>query len=553
MTIQDVIKYFRKKIVDGENPGSQTDSAYRLYNNAILLVKAGRLEEARQNLKDAVKKAPDFDDAYALLGLTLLALSNRIESIKAINQIQDGAKHNQAMRLYDMLCRDAGDESAEGTFRGAGNETEEERKARQAERMRRDAPENANGGATSDVEKRTGTGGVTDVVFDVDGESESQRDGSRGSDIAKNDFRRRFELAQRTAERNRNAVENGRPGADVTKRPSKPVVPHPQTGNRVTGSSNAEAPERDEETEDTVRNIPSPDSRPGENTPSGDFPAVDPQDKPEGAGAGSEGQSGEDVPNGVVKKTGGENAKGRKTVLLFLVILICVAFVAAVSILAVKLHSKYVKEHGLESTATPTASAAGATPGSQETESPVPTPTAGAETPTEEPTEVPTETPYVTETPTEEPTEKPPTDAELAAMQAKKLADLKALYSAGEYYECYKQIVETSWTHLDKTGTAEKDDLAAKALDAFSRKYFNLMYKAVGEENWPVVLGYAEAIIQYNPDYEKGAPVYFHAGKAAELTGDKEKAKYYYNLTMTKYPASSDAGYAKYRLSQIKP
>ena len=78
------------------------------------------------------------------------------------------------------------------------------------------------------------------------------------------------------------------------------------------------------------------------------------------------------------------------------------------------------------------------------------------------------------------------------------------------------------------------------------------------EKDWSAVIEYGLPVYKHNiekanPDFEgNGASVCFHLGKAYELTGNTEKAKEFYNITMNKYADNPYAGYAKSRLSGIQ-
>ncbi|MBP5312761.1 MAG: tetratricopeptide repeat protein [Clostridia bacterium] len=602
MTLQDLIKYFRKITVDPGNAGTRTETAYRLYNNAILLVKVGRLDEARRDLRDAVKLVPGFDDAYMLLGLTYFELGNRIESIKTINQITDGAKHNQAMKFYDMLSRDT-DENVEGSFiRNQGDESEEERRARQSERMNR--AQYAGDGNEDDSDGNSGAGavgGIGNVVFELDEgiDFNSSENAGREADanLHKGDFRKRFAQAQKNAEQNRVAMENGitrrsaneipiseRVAASVTRNQNRPPL---RTTSVTQEESNAEinnapetAPEPPEE------NLPADKMREEKTERIEERPEAETKVETEAENGVSVEETADTAEEGDEKPetspeapaASGKKSNGNRAVLLALVIVICLGLVAAVAVLAVKLHRKAAdgNKPGTSTTAPsiPTAvPGSDPTPGSAENtrvpestgtaqpETPTPengedpTATAGEQTPevtatpTATPTSVPTEAP--TATPTAAPTTAPKTDAELAFEQKQKLAQVKELYAKKQYYECYKQIAESDWSHLDRTQTTEKNELAAQALEAFSNNYFNQMYGAFGKEEWQTALNYAEAIIQFNPDYRRGDEVFFHAGRSAHELGDKAKAEKYYNETIARYPDSRFSGYAKYKLQEL--
>lgn len=541
MTLQDLIKYFRKKVINGENPGSQAETAYKLYNNAILLVKFGRLEEAKRDLKEAVKKVPGFDDAYALLGLTHFALGNRIESIKAINQISDGAKHNQAMRMYDMLDRDSG-ENVDGTFKGAGS-GEDETEAEQPERITEDIDtDETYAGSPDSYEDTRDYGeyevpeepvkrpapsaperaGVSDVIFELDEGVDFSRSDNAGKDASKkfkSDFKKRFEQAQKNAEAGRNVAQSNR-----------------QT-DYESGRADAASDGYSTRTRRTEIERPAP-QRPEMYVEEEDEPAPAPVQEYDDTDTYEAEQGEYKDENSEEENTASEPMpKNKKLLMRVLICIICISLVAAVAALAVKLHGNYVDRNKPAPTADPNVTPT-VDPDTTDTPKPTATPAPATAEPTEAPTEVPTEAPK--------------TDAELAAEQTRILAEVKALFDKGDYYNCYKLIYETEWTHINRTQTVEKDDMKDRSLLGFSHNYKDQMYKAVAAEDWQKVLDYAEAVIRFNPDWSEGAAIYFHAGKAAELLGDKEKAISYYSITMSKYPTSEDAKYADYRWSLLK-
>lgn len=565
MSIQDIIKYFRKIVTDGENTGSQTDTAYRLYNNAILLIKVGRLEEARRDLKDAIKRAPGFDDAYMLLGMVHFELGNRIESIKSINQITDGAKHSQAMKFYDMLCRDT-DEGVEGTFTDAGDESSDERRARQNERMygttapadvdqnEKDKPEATDQSDRIDGPQVTPWAGFGDVLFELDegvnfASSENAGRIYYEEPANKEQFDTRFKQARKSAEQGRANIGQSRNTQMPPRRPapSQNGQLSPNQNSRIgretrrMGDGNEARPER--------ANVAPQTSRTNER------PAVARPADPGARQAGARVQADEsgrrqtrDAQPGNKQAEGGETANkdtsgANKKAILVLVIIICVALIVALSALAVKLHTKNTEKNKPSPTTAPY-SGETTTPITLET----PTGMEETETPTETPTPEVTATP---EPPTEVPTATPDMEAELVKQQTAKLAEAKKLFQNGNYLGCFELIIGTDWSKLDKNQVAEKDELAEKSLDLFSREYKSNMYLAVRDEKWSEVLKYAETIIKYNPDWVYGDAVYFHAGKAAELTGDKVKAEQYYNDTITRYPDSQEVTYAKYRLEMM--
>ena len=521
MTLQDLIKYFKKIDTDQASSGTQTETAQSLYNNAILLVKTGRLEEAKRDLREAVRRAPGFDDAYMLLGLTSFELGNRIESLKTINQISDGAKHSQAMKFYDLLCRDSDEPvTEEGTIVTAAHEEgEEERRARQSERMeamnnyRNLSLEEETGsdfrGQTDDTGRQRPKKFIGNVVFDL------------GDGLVFED----------------DSPESYFSAPDETEKSEKP--------EEYEAEKTASAPENE-------------------------APENDPGDTPE-AGLSEENESEE------------KTAQKKNIVFMTVIAVICVALIAAFAALSVTLHKK-----GLESGRTaetlapaetpkekPTAIASdpptenpteavtekateNPTEAATETATEKPTDTAtGAptekptETPTETSTEIPTEIP--TETPTEIPTETPTTDPSGEALkeQLGKLEEAKSLFASKQYYECAVLLTGSDWSMLDGTMTAEKNELASKAIDNFTGDYFNIMYKAVGTEDWQTVLDHCEAIITFKPDFERGAELYFHAGKAAFELKDEAKAEKYLNATVSGYPESKYSEYARYILSKL--
>ncbi len=520
MTLQDIIKYFRKISIDGGNTGSQKDTAYRLYNNAILLIKVGRFEEARRDLKDAVRMVPGFDDAYMLLGLTQLQLENRDEAINTINRIADSEKHAKAMYFHGLLSEEPKDSSGgafdeavgDVSYGGAGSR----------EFAVRDAKSNP----------------YANVVFDLEDESDANETASGNRNADKTDFKKRFEIARKNAEQDR--VELEKRGTYTPLR-SRENVRKPAADNDRNINANTKVSEGN--TAAVNRNAARPYR---EDRPQNNIPAVMQDDV--GRDEATADETGR-VDASEKEKTG----KGNKTVLLVLIIVISIALIAAISAAAIKLFHKFKGGKPSAATPKPTAEYETSTPTLQPGTTPFGTETAtpGGDDPTATPgnaTDTPTETPSVTEAPTET----PKTPEQLAAEQAENLAAVKALLKAGDYLKCCEMIAESDWSYLGDAEKTELNQMKATALDNLSRQYKTKMYEAVKNENWADVLKYAEVVIKYNPDYSEGAAVYFHAAKGAELTGDYAKAERYYNETMTRFPDSKDAKDAKYRLDKMK-
>ena len=539
MTLQDIIKYFRKISIDGENAGSQADTAYRLYNNAILLIKVGRFEEARRDLKDAAKRVPGFDDANMLLGLTHLQLGNRIEAIKTINQIVDEAKHTRAMNFYDLLSNESEDSSV-GSQDAVG-----------------DVAFSAGSGREFAI-KDAGDGQYANVIFDLEEESKALENEAAYRGAGKSDFKKRFEMAQKNAEQGRAEME--RQGAYT------PLRGHAGSQNRAqnTGVHGGQRPQNREnpqsigsETRILRNDSEKPQAERPDVSPSETLVRTRAPEEPVKTGRaavredviGDDDDAGESAAYESAEKTA-KTGKGSKTVLLVLIIVISIALIAALSAAAIKLFHKF--KGGKPSSPNPTP--AGTSEASTPTAEPDTTP--GGETATPEGND-PTETPETaTETPaptaTEAPTEAPKTPEQLRAEQKEKLAAAKALYNAGDYVKCYETIISSDWSYLEGSDKTDLSELKGLSLDNLSRQGKTKMYEAVKTENWADVLKYAEIVITYNPDYSEGSAIYFHAAKGAELTGDYAKAERYYNETMTRFPDSKDAKDAKYRLDRMK-
>jgi tetratricopeptide (TPR) repeat protein len=68
--------------VDGKPVSEDVYRAARFYNDALPLIEAKRLSEARVKLTAAVRLAPDFYDAHYSLGLVLLQLDSEQEALE---------------------------------------------------------------------------------------------------------------------------------------------------------------------------------------------------------------------------------------------------------------------------------------------------------------------------------------------------------------------------------------------------------------------------------------------------------------------------------------
>ena len=602
MTLQDIARRFRRINLPEGGEETQMDIAYRLYNNAILLIKAGRNNEARRDLKEAVRRYPRFDDAYMLLGLTHFACGNRIDAMKTINMISDPNRHSEAMRYYDALASGE-DVTIEGEFSEAGGETDAERRRRQLEREYSYGRQV--GGRQEGAEG--GEEAVADLVFDPD--EEDRRDRQPLSD-----FEKRFRAAQKSVS-GVDAFDAGLKENETARRknrrPSAPVVTPAgsassvafgtadeydddtveepvnagtdgETGETEGGNSATQAGNAQPESTVSFDNdefdaeiIPTPARPSGSENRTGRAP--DPareQDnfRPEESVPGGESAKNETPNEGetskpasfeervaAAKKSGRSRGSdgtetppqpgfvNKKTAVMAVIVAACILVTAAVSALALKLHLGHINKNSPQGTEAPTATSG------PETGDPVATPDPfGTDARTEDTSGTP-DMNEPTAQPTEEPTPTPQgkTEAELREEASQKLSEAKNLFAAKSYYECVELMNSFDWSHLDPSLTAEKNTLAGKALATFSNEYYNLMYSNVGKEDWNAVLKYALPLIKHNPEYERGAPVYFSAGKAYDFLGDKEKAEFYYRETMARYPGTNDAEYARYRLSLL--
>ena len=135
----------------------------------------------------------------------------------------------------------------------------------------------------------------------------------------------------------------------------------------------------------------------------------------------------------------------------------------------------------------------------------------------------------------------------------------KSLFDEGKFLEAADLLAVTDLTVLGYNDRTAAETLYKDAVNKFSTEYNNQMLgNIVPPENWSAVIEYGLPVYRHNienenPDFTgNGASLCFHIGKAYEMTGDKEKAKEFYNITMSKFAGNNYADYAKSRLSGIE-
>jgi len=135
----------------------------------------------------------------------------------------------------------------------------------------------------------------------------------------------------------------------------------------------------------------------------------------------------------------------------------------------------------------------------------------------------------------------------------------KSLFDEGKYLEAADLLAATDFSVLDAGEKSTVDTLYRSAVNKFSGDYNNKMAGSfTPPENWSAVIEYGLPVYRHNierenPDFTgNGASICFHLGKAYEMTGDKEKAKEFYNITMNKFPGINYADYARSRLSGLE-
>lgn len=134
----------------------------------------------------------------------------------------------------------------------------------------------------------------------------------------------------------------------------------------------------------------------------------------------------------------------------------------------------------------------------------------------------------------------------------------KTLFDSGKYVEAADLLFDVDLASLDSSTMQAAKTLYSDAVNKFSGEYFNKMYSNVAPENWQAVIEFGLPVYKHNIErtnenfsYSSSA-VCFNLGKAYEFTGDTAKAKEFYNITISKYGTTADAGYASYRLSLLK-
>ncbi|MBR5059466.1 MAG: hypothetical protein IKX06_01695 [Clostridia bacterium] len=561
MTLKELSRNFKKVTNYGDERGS--GAAYRLYNEALEFIGEQNYKEARQCLKSAVKIYPAFDDAYMLLGLTHFACGSRIDALKTINQISDPHKHNTAMKYYDAI---SGGNDAPPAFRG---------EKEQSGKRPGDVPGQAGEGvfAVPDMEHKAaaaegtlyGETSVSDEEYVGDGQTdrypgengEGEEEPPRGENSGGNDtpeeeliifdqgpagkgsarmtdFERRFKKARESVREalgheGREPSGNGENVRRSSELPSgnDPGADHesksrsPERGGTDTDERTAE-----NDSEQSAGKVPGGSGRArAQAQAGGSAEASDEPDKAPRAEPPAEQEAGPSA--GRAAKSGGS-----RKLLMALVIAACILVLAGLGALAASRHLAYVnKNSGVVSDPS--------------------TPPSG--TPE---TAAPYETPQLTEGPTENATPEPDTPEPTAETTpgptealSETVAAARKYYDEKNYYDCFVLLSDADLTGLSPAEASEVSQMKNDSLALFSKEYYNLMYSYVGKEDWENVLKYALPIIQYNPDYENGGAVYFHAGKACELTGDADNARKYYQDTMSKYPGTPYEEYARYRLS----
>lgn len=135
----------------------------------------------------------------------------------------------------------------------------------------------------------------------------------------------------------------------------------------------------------------------------------------------------------------------------------------------------------------------------------------------------------------------------------------KTLFETEKFVEAADLLVATDLSLLDAADRSDAETLYKNCVNKFTVDYNNKMLKSIEvPEDWNAVIEYGLPVYKHNiernnPDFTgNAASVCFHLGKAYELTGDKEHAKEFYNITMNKFADNAYASYAKSRLSGIQ-
>ena len=393
--------------------------------------------------------------------------------------------------------------------------------------------------------------------FVVSGEGPARRESSRMTD-----FERRFKKAREFAgEALGGAPVNSRtpekPRVPESPRtPEKPRVPErsqvpedpavhgdPQTPEKPRVPENSRTPEKprvpesprtpeklrtpvDPRAQDTSRTAGRPDTAPPDEPREAEKTEKPRKEQDGGAAAGK-------TPSGG-KKTPAQKRRSRDLVMT-LVIITCVLIIAGLGAFSASRHLARVKQiEGIAATPSP-----GGTDAPADSEAPQKTPETS-----ERPVESATQTQDTPE-PTVEITPEP------SAQPSEVLAAARKHYDDKNYYDCCVLLSDVSPEGLAPEEAAEASRLKNSSLELFTKEYYNLMYSYVSKEDWENVLKYALPIIKYDPGYVNGGAVYFHAGKACELTGDTDNARKYYQETMARFPGTPYEEYARYRLSHM--
>ena len=482
MTIMEIAE----KLPQMQNiPGSEdyVNAAYRNYNEALSQMKAGKLAEAKQSLKTAIRGYREFEDAIAAYSILACAMGNPDESRNVMSFVTDPEKRGRAEMYCEKLSENESDEAESkiDAFFGLKKEEKSDLNVRFAAQY--DAPE------TSALQK------INERVLDFRlPEEEKQPDDETVDNVVSDADTDLIIISDRT-------VATGN---------------FPETKKKQT---DIEAFNEDLETDN-----------PGVSTADYNVPTIEYNDPaPE--------QSDEYL-TGEKEKTPASLGFGNK-LLIFIIILSLVILL----LIAFNTGKKNADDNNQKATA-----------GISETADIAETATAAAaaESPSEEQTATPGITEGATETPTELPTETP-SEENPEVIAAENYKQLETYYNAGNYEAACRLCSTGSWAeHLAEELKPGYEKMKAEALSKFTESHFTDMYACVSKNEWEKALEYALALIELNPDYERGAEVYFHAGKACEMTGDTENALTYYSLTVEKYPDTEAAEWAGYRQSQLK-
>ena len=523
MELQEICASFKQIDIQHDSAAlcsPQIKEAYTLYNEALVQIRSGNIADARAKLRKATQLKPEFDDAFILLGLCIFSCGNRIDAMRAFNQINDVENHNDAMYYFDILSGNSKNVVAGHKKQQTYQETVRTLKAEKNNSLKERVPKRPVSEEFTELNFYDEDDGPAESAFPLKSEPVAEfetkiESAAENNDVADSYMAFKDEFFREESMPEDDSFFEFTPETVSSESISNYFMEFSEenTGGKAASyrESSKTAPVRTSASEAVFSS----------NSKSSAAPVFDVDIVYDGD---------TDIAAKTEKKQKIKKYKFSKSNKRLAVIACCLVVLLIVAVVVILADKDKLFGSGTGGEGSGIIAAQTASPKDKELY-------------TDEPTEAPTES--ATEAPTEIPVEILQTQADETFAEAKQLMTSRA------FYECYILLAQTDWTYLSQSEKSELESLKTQSFNQFCNEYFNLMYSNVGSENWEAVLSYGLVLLEHCPDYDRGAPAYFSVGKAYENTGDLENAAKYYEITIEKYPDSNDARYAKYRLSQL--